>query len=91
MKRYYIGLATTFHDPALAIVDAEGEIVFAEAAERFLQSKRAINAEPDHLFRIADLIKEYCEQDAEFTIARSWSARSSRLPFLAGVASRLGL
>jgi len=91
MKLYYIGLATTFHDPALAIVDAEGEIVFAEAAERFLQNKRAINAEPDHLFRIADLVKEYCEQDAEFTIARSWSARASRLPFLAGVASRLGL
>ncbi|MGA1474507.1 MAG: hypothetical protein ACO4AI_04930 [Prochlorothrix sp.] len=40
MKRTYIGLACTNHDPALAIVNSQGEITFAEAAERYLQTKR---------------------------------------------------
>ena len=37
----YIGIATTFHDPAIAIVDRTGKILFAEATERRLQDKRA--------------------------------------------------
>ena len=28
--KYYIGLATSFHDPAFAIVNQEGELIFAE-------------------------------------------------------------
>ncbi len=39
MKRNYIGLACTFHDPALAIVNVRGELVFAEATERPFQTK----------------------------------------------------
>ena len=34
--RYYLGLATTFHDPALAIVGPDGSVLFAEATERYL-------------------------------------------------------
>ncbi len=72
-KRNYIGLACTFHDPALAIVDSHGDVVFAEAAERYLQDKRAINCPPDHAIRIAPLVHEYVEKDAEIVLAKTWS------------------
>ena len=70
--RNYIGLATTPHDPALAIVNARGEVVFAEACERYLQNKRAWNAIPDDLVRIKKLIEEHCEAGAELVVATSW-------------------
>ena len=47
MKMNYIGLACIRHDNALAIVNSEGEVVFAEATERSLQSKRAYNCAPE--------------------------------------------
>ncbi len=72
-KKYYIGLAATFHDPAMAIVNPEGEVVFAEATERYMQDKRALNCPPDHFLRAPALIKEYCEPDAELVVALSWS------------------
>ena len=72
-KRYYIGLATTFHDPALAIVGPDGDVLFAEATERFLQYKRAVNCEPDTVTRMPDLLKEYLEPDAEVVVATTWS------------------
>lgn len=72
-KRYYIGLATTFHDPALAIVGPEGDILFAEATERFLQYKRAVNCEPDTVTRMPDLLKVYLEPDCEVVVATTWS------------------
>ena len=80
MARYCFGLATTFHDPALAIVGPDGEVRYAEAAERYRQDKRATNAEPDHIFRTAELIETYCEPDAEFVVGRTWGAGSARLP-----------
>jgi carbamoyltransferase len=48
MSQWYLGLSTTVHDPALALVDAEGTVRFAEATERFLQDKRAWGVTPDH-------------------------------------------
>jgi carbamoyltransferase len=71
-KRNYFGLSCTFHDQALAIVDDSGEIVFAEATERALQHKRAFGCPPDYYPRIARLIKEYCDPDADLVISRSW-------------------
>lgn len=73
MKRNYIGLASTFHDSALAIVNNEGKVVFAEATERYLQNKKTINISPDVIFRIKKLIERYCDPDAEIVIAHSWS------------------
>ena len=72
-KKYYIGLATTFHDPAVAIVNDEGEIVFAEATERRLQYKRAFNCPPDQLNYVGDLLNRYCSDASEFVVATSWS------------------
>jgi carbamoyltransferase len=61
------------HDAALAIVNAEGRPVFAEAAERHLQCKRAYNCPPDDLIRIPALIREHCPADAELVVATGWS------------------
>lgn len=69
---YTIGLATTFHDPALAIIGPDGEVLFAEATERYLQYKRAPNCEPDSAPRMEGLLKRYIPKDAEVRIATSW-------------------
>lgn len=74
-KRNYIGLSTTFHDSAIAIVNDQGEVVFAEASERFLQDKKAINNSPDHMYRIAKLIEKYTDVDADLVVAHSWTEK----------------
>lgn len=73
MRRNYVGLALTVHDPAIAIVDSSGRVVFAEAIERRGQVKRAWNCVPDDLLLAYDLIEEYCEPGAELVVARNWS------------------
>lgn len=74
--RYTIGLATTFHDPAIAIVGPDGEVLFAEATERYLQFKRAPICPPDlpYASRIGELVRRYLQPDAEIVVATSWSA-----------------
>ena len=71
----YIGLAVTQHDPALAIVNSSGELVFAEGTERYHQVKRAWNCVPDDLNRICSLIDEHCEPGCRLVAARSWSRK----------------
>lgn len=73
MKRNYIGLANSCHDSGIAIVDSWGEVVFAEATERYLQNKRAFNVAPDVFLRVSELISEYCEPGAELVLTYSWS------------------
>lgn len=70
---YTIGLATTFHDPAIAIVGPDGEVLFAEATERYLQYKRAPNCEPDSAPRMESLLKRHIPAGARVQIATSWS------------------
>ncbi len=77
-KRYYIGLATTLHDSALAIVDDNGKVLFAEAAERRYQIKRALGCVPDNIVWAEDLITKYCTPDADYIITRSWNNRHAR-------------
>lgn len=72
MVKNYIGLSCTGHDNAMAIVNEHGEVVFAEATERYLQNKRAVNTPPDDAFRTDKLIAEYCHADAELVIAKTW-------------------
>jgi carbamoyltransferase len=77
MKRNYIGLATSVHDPAIAVVNSKGEVVFAEAIERYAQSKRAILMSPDQfIYYISHLIKTYVEPGAKLVVAHSWSDRT---------------
>ncbi|NOT12557.1 MAG: nodulation protein nolNO [Methylococcaceae bacterium] len=72
MKKYYLGLSVTYHDPALAIIDEQGCVLFAEATERYLQNKRALNNEPDQLFYMPALLESYCADADEFVIAINW-------------------
>lgn len=74
----YIGLATTCHDPAIAVVDSDGEVVFAEATERSLQSKRAWNCVPDNIHTVEHILRDHCAAASEIVIATSWSAGSDR-------------
>ncbi|MCC6750539.1 MAG: hypothetical protein IT371_22940 [Deltaproteobacteria bacterium] len=73
MKRNYLGLACTYHDPAVAVVDSAGRVVFAEATERHLQLKQGVNCAPDQMHRIAELVQEYCDPDVELVVATSWA------------------
>ncbi len=82
--RYTIGLATTFHDPAIAIVAPDGVVLFAEATERYLQYKRAPNCEPDLAPRMASLIARWIPEGAEVAVATSWGEQFTE--FLAGSA-----
>lgn len=77
--RNYVGLACTGHDNAVAIVDSNGIVRFAEATERHLQSKRALDAPPDRLFHIAEVVETYCEPDSELVLCLTWSQRSAEV------------
>jgi len=77
-ETFYVGLATTFHDPALAVVDSRGEIVFAEASERYLQDKRAICCAADVRQTVRRVLREHCDPKARFVIAKPWSRKMSR-------------
>ncbi|CAM3192519.1 carbamoyltransferase family protein [Methylobacterium mesophilicum] len=70
--RFYLGLATTFHDPALALLGPDGAVLFAEATERFLQVKRAPNCEPDIPARVIGLVQAYVPAGSEIVVASSW-------------------
>ncbi len=72
MTKYYIGLSVTYHDPALAIVNDQGVVLFAEATERYMQNKRALNCVADPLLLIKDLLAEYCPLADEIVIAINW-------------------
>jgi carbamoyltransferase len=80
MRRNYIGLASSFHDSALAIVNSHGQVVFAEATERSLQSKRALCINPDLVHHAGDIVRQFCEPDAEIVTARSWTEAPSATP-----------
>jgi carbamoyltransferase len=86
LSKNYIGLATSCHDPAVAILNQNGELLFAEATERFLQNKRAWNCAPDQPTYIAELINQYCDPDADLVVAKSWSRSYQRI---SGLMNRL--
>lgn len=82
MRRFYLGLSSSGHDPALALVAPSGEVVFAEATERFLQDKRAWGVAPDHpphLERSLDAAGFERGSD-ELVVASSWTRAKSEVP-----------
>ena len=78
MPTSYMGLACTFHDPAVAVVDAAGQVVFAQATERHLQVKRAFHCPPDGLPYISNVLRNHCEPGTDLVVAKSWSKRALR-------------
>jgi len=87
MNKYYIGLSITYHDPALAIIDDQGKVLFAEATERYLQNKRALNCAADPLLQVQDLLEQYCPAPDAFVIAINW--RKKR-PLYENIVASLG-
>lgn len=87
-KTYYIGLAVSFHDPAMAIVDETGAPVFAEADERNLQYKRAINCEAGTPSTLPNLLREFCPDAERFVVGFSWRRKR---PWYEQTAHALGL
>src|SRR5436190_4295250 len=73
MSRNYVGVACTGHDNSIAIVNSQGSVVFAEAAERHLQSKRALSYPAEDFYRTGRLIDQYCEPGADIVVAKTWS------------------
>ena len=71
----YVGLACTVHDPAVAIVDSSGDVVFAEGTERRSQNKRAHQRPPDDPIEIRRILRSYLEPNAEVVVALSWKLR----------------
>jgi carbamoyltransferase len=74
-------MSSTGHDPAVAIVDPQGQVVFAEATERFLQDKRAWGAMPDQINHIKAVLDKIIAQDssAQFQLATTWVSDKSAL------------
>jgi len=87
-KTYYIGLGVSYHDPALAIVDEAGAVVFAEATERHLQYKRALNCEPDTLTQLPAWLRRYCPDAEHLVLATNW--RTAR-PWYERAVAALGI
>ncbi|HEX2762310.1 MAG TPA: carbamoyltransferase C-terminal domain-containing protein [Allosphingosinicella sp.] len=73
MTTYYLGLSVSGHDPAFAVVDAEGRLVFAEATERFVQDKRAWGIAPDHYDHVAGALSRVCPDMTRLVAATSWA------------------
>lgn len=80
MNQYFLGLSTSGHDPALALVDPQGKVVFAEATERFVQQKRAWGVAPDHPDHLRSFIPKHVEKGASVKVTRSWSRPKQELP-----------
>lgn len=76
MTKNYIGLACSQHDPAIAIVNAEGDVVFAESSERYLQNKRAWNSFADDLIYVEKLLKRHTDANADLVISTTWSEKT---------------
>ena len=78
MQKFYIGLANTFHDPAMAVVNSEGEVLFAEASERLLQLKRGYGVMADVRETVRRVIKDHCDPAGQYVVAKPWSRRMNR-------------
>ncbi len=83
MPLFHLGLSRSGHDPALAIVDAAGTVVFAEAIERLLQDKPAWGISPDHVdhFAAALLEAEFDPQADTLEVATTCKKAKAEIPF----------
>jgi carbamoyltransferase len=83
-QKYYIGLGNTYHDPAIAVVNSDGEVLFAEASERPLQQKRAFCSAADLREVVRRILKDYCDPHAEFVVVKPWSRKMQNFMDLMG-------
>src|ERR1700740_2299440 len=77
-QKYYVGLATTYHDPAIALVNSEGDVLFAEATERPLQRERAFSAAPDLREVVRRILRDHCQPGSELVVVKPWTRKMQR-------------
>ncbi len=82
MSTFYLGLSTSGHDPALALVDETGALVFAEATERFIQDKRAWGIAPDHVSHLECALEAvgFDRLRDRIVVASSWAQVKADIP-----------
>lgn len=82
MTTFYLGLSTSGHDPALALVDDAGRLVFAEATERFMQDKRAWGIAPDHAPHLLHALRTvgFERGSDRLVVASSWAGVKADVP-----------
>jgi carbamoyltransferase len=69
----FVGLACTPHDPAIALLDETGKVLFAESVERWTQRKRAWNTTPDDLGVVMGLIDQHLPgRDLQIGLSWGW-------------------
>lgn len=71
----YIGLNASYHDPSIALVNQNGEIIYAQATERFTQNKRSLFTVADNFHFVDKIINDHKIDDYE--IAINWEEHSS--------------
>jgi len=90
-RQYFIGIGSSFHDPSISIVDEDGQVLFAEGTERYLQNKRALGCPADPYLWIEQVLGEHCMGGSEFHLATTWSRTHTwrlQLLQLLGIAGR---
>lgn len=83
--KYYIGIASGFHDAAIALVNEQGEVVFAQATERFTQNKRALTTVADNYFYSEQLLGAFPMTDYELAV--NWKLLHSITKYLISAAA----
>jgi carbamoyltransferase len=73
----YLGFSCSQHDPSIAVVSEDGDVLFAEANERALKCKRGWHAPPDAFGVIEPVLHHYVRDD-EISANLTWSAGALR-------------
>ncbi|MGH8379369.1 carbamoyltransferase family protein [Pseudomonas sp.] len=73
----FVGLSCTGHDGAVAIVQG-GQLVFAEATERYRQNKFAVGQAPDDYLYCRDVLARHSDGD-RLIVAKSWSDQATQI------------
>ncbi|NQZ04530.1 carbamoyltransferase C-terminal domain-containing protein [Idiomarina sp.] len=73
MHKLFLGVAATVHDPAVAIMDESGELLFAEALERPMQHKIGWDLSPVGMFSyLENVLKRFHTPDTTWQVGVSW-------------------
>lgn len=73
----YLGFSCSQHDPAIAVVGEGGDVLFAEANERALKTKRGWHAPPDAFGLIEPIIDTYVRA-GQVSANLTWSRMALR-------------
>lgn len=75
-EKIYVGLNDNFHDPSICILDEEGDVLYAEAIERPLQTKRGLGCPGDMDFYFEEVVsKILTKKKYQVYVSSSWSKK----------------